>query len=92
MRSIKFMIFGAFLILFGTLLMLLDGGGFCVLCWVFGFPLLVIGMWMPSDGSATPKPTKGLPQKICPECGTSHDFDYPKCPHCGHDYQANPRK
>lgn len=27
-----------------------------------------------------------LPQKICPSCGTEHDFDYPKCPKCKHDY------
>ena len=27
-----------------------------------------------------------LPQKTCPKCGTVHDFDYPKCPKCGHDY------
>ena len=29
-----------------------------------------------------------LPQKTCPSCGTIHDFDYPKCPKCGHDYYA----
>ena len=29
---------------------------------------------------------EGLPQKICPACGTAHDFDYPKCPKCGHEY------
>ncbi len=28
-----------------------------------------------------------LPQVNCPECNKSHDFDYPKCPHCGHEYQ-----
>ena len=27
-----------------------------------------------------------LPQKTCPVCGTVHDFDYPKCPKCKHDY------
>ena len=26
----------------------------------------------------------------CPSCGKPHDFDYPACPHCGHDYQAKP--
>ncbi|MBO4732978.1 MAG: hypothetical protein J5662_00735 [Clostridia bacterium] len=25
-------------------------------------------------------------QRICPECGEKHDLDYPKCPHCGHNY------
>lgn len=29
---------------------------------------------------------ENLPQRICPECGTEHDFDYPKCPKCGHAY------
>ncbi len=27
-----------------------------------------------------------LPQRRCPACGTTHDFDYPKCPHCGYEY------
>ncbi len=27
-----------------------------------------------------------LPQKTCPSCGTVHDFDYPKCPKCKHQY------
>jgi len=27
-----------------------------------------------------------LPQKQCPKCGKMHDFDYPKCPFCKHDY------
>ncbi|MBQ8396937.1 MAG: hypothetical protein IJX53_01915 [Clostridia bacterium] len=26
-----------------------------------------------------------LPQKTCPACGRKYDFDYPKCPHCGHE-------
>jgi len=29
---------------------------------------------------------EALPQKTCPSCGNSHDFDYPKCPFCKHDY------
>ncbi len=28
----------------------------------------------------------GLPQRTCPRCGGSHDFDYPKCPLCGYVY------
>lgn len=27
-----------------------------------------------------------LPQRRCPNCGGTHDFDYPKCPYCGCDY------
>jgi len=26
------------------------------------------------------------PKKTCPDCGTVHDFDYPKCPNCKHTY------
>lgn len=28
------------------------------------------------------------PQRACPDCGMEHDFDYPKCPFCSHDYYA----
>ena len=27
-----------------------------------------------------------LHQRTCPDCGFRHDFDYPKCPLCGHTY------
>ncbi|MBQ4600371.1 MAG: hypothetical protein IJB17_01915 [Oscillospiraceae bacterium] len=27
-----------------------------------------------------------LPQKQCPKCGETHDFDYPKCPYCNFNY------
>ena len=33
-----------------------------------------------SDGEES----EHLPQKECPDCGLSIDFDYPKCPCCGH--------
>ena len=32
-----------------------------------------------NDGSDYPK-------KTCPVCGAVHDFDYPKCPKCKHNY------
>lgn len=28
----------------------------------------------------------GVPQVRCPACGRKHDFDYPKCVYCGHEY------
>ena len=28
-----------------------------------------------------------IPKVYCPECGTKHDFDCPKCPNCGHKYK-----
>ena len=27
-----------------------------------------------------------IAQRICPDCGKSHDIDYPKCPHCKYSY------
>lgn len=27
-----------------------------------------------------------LAQTKCPNCGNSHDFDYPRCPFCKYDY------
>ena len=27
-----------------------------------------------------------IAQRICPNCGKSHDIDYPKCPHCKYSY------
>ena len=27
-----------------------------------------------------------VPQIVCPRCGNKHDFDYPKCPNCKHEY------
>lgn len=29
-----------------------------------------------------------LPQVTCPNCGIRHDFDYPCCPLCGHEYDS----
>ncbi|MBO5715387.1 MAG: hypothetical protein J6S23_03210 [Clostridia bacterium] len=28
-----------------------------------------------------------IPKITCPDCHTNHDFDYPKCPNCGHKYE-----
>ena len=27
-----------------------------------------------------------LPKRTCPQCGGDHDFDFPKCPICKHEY------
>ena len=90
MRSIKFMITGALLILLGPLMSAIDiwFSGFQMICWFVGVPLFVVGLWMPADGKSVPKQDDSLPQKQCPQCGRQHDFDYPQCPYCGNDYQA----
>ena len=32
--------------------------------------------------------SQDIPQTTCPVCGKSHDFDYPRCPFCKHEYQS----
>ena len=68
--------------------------------WLFGdWPNLLAGaLYMdifccPSCGKiefflADPdvEPESDVPQKLCPQCGKSHDFDWPKCPYCKYDY------
>jgi rubrerythrin len=29
---------------------------------------------------------KNITQVTCPNCGRTHDMDYPKCPYCKHRY------
>lgn len=38
------------------------------------------------DAAGTAASDSDLPQRTCPVCGNRHDFDYPKCPLCGHVY------
>lgn len=38
------------------------------------------------DAFGTAADSSSLPQRTCPACGICHDFDYPKCPRCGHIY------
>ena len=65
--------------------------------WIFGdLPNLLAGAMM-VDIYACPVCKKleffladdteeNLLQKQCPQCGKMHDFDYPKCPCCGHEF------
>lgn len=94
MKSIKFMITGGLLILLGPIMSTLDisFSGFHMICWFVGIPLFVVGLWRPAEGNAVPEQDADLPQKECPQCGKHHDFDYPRCPYCGHDYQAKSMK
>ncbi len=94
MRELKMMITGALLILLGPIMSLVDisFSGFMAICWFVGIPLFLAGLFMPAGGFKSEVPSEDLPQQTCPACGKSHDFDYPKCPHCGHDYQAAPVK
>lgn len=69
--------------------------------WIFGdWPNLLAGAlrvgiyFCPScgklefvaDGSTKDTAAGDMPQVTCPNCGQSHDFDYPRCPYCKHTY------
>ena len=72
--------------------------------WLFGdLPNLMAGaldvsiMACPACGKlefftgGVPQPSGNDPelhQRRCPQCGFTHDFDYPKCPLCGYVYTA----
>ena len=90
MKAIKLMILGALLILLGPIMTAIDvyWNGFHLLCWIFGIPVFLVGLAMPAGGFKIPKQNEELPQKQCPSCRKSHDFDCPKCPYCSYDYQA----
>ncbi len=34
-----------------------------------------------------PDEEEHIAQIECPQCGKSHDMDYPKCPYCNYDYR-----
>jgi hypothetical protein len=74
MKSVKFMITGALLILLGPAMSLIDVcfSGFHMLCWFVGIPLFVVGLWMSADGRSQPEPNEDLPQKVCPRCGRQY--------------------
>ena len=90
MKSVKCLFVGGVLTLLGPIMHCLDVSfsGFHLLCWVVGIPVFVLGLLLPVPGKNAPLPSESLPQKECPDCGKQHDFDYPRCPYCGYDYQA----
>lgn len=85
---IKVMLTGIFLVLIACFLLLADYGyfmGIAGLNFFAGIIVFVVGLFIPQHkGKAIVDDT--LPQRQCPKCGKNHDFDYPQCPHCGHDY------
>jgi len=53
------------------------------LLFFLGIGTFLVGLFIPMDGGK-PVVNDALPQRKCPRCGKSHDFDYPKCPFCGY--------
>ena len=84
---LKVMLSGIMLLLIGTFLYTADTGNMDVseFCFITGIIVFLVGLFIPMQrGDAIVDDT--LPQKKCPKCGKEHDFDYPTCPYCDHEY------
>ena len=87
---VKVMLTGIFLLVLGSFLYIIDYGFFMEfsgLCLIAGVIIFVVGLFIPMH-MRDPVIDDELPQKICPQCGKKHDFDYPVCPYCNFDYSA----
>ncbi len=89
LRCVKVMLTGVMLLLVGTFLIAADGGNMDISALLFflGIGTFLVGLFIPMDGGK-PVVNDALPQRKCPRCGKSHDFDYPKCPFCGYGEDA----
>ena len=88
MRPVKIMFTAAFMLLWAILLACMDDGNFEIASYLAFAASAVFLVGLLDNGSKTPARDDRLPQKRCPKCDRLHDFDYPRCPHCCHDYTA----
>ena len=88
MRPIKIMFTAAFVMLWAILLACMDAGNFEIAIYLAFAASAVFLAGLIDNGIKSPIRSDKLHQQICPNCGNQHDFDYPKCPHCGHDYMT----
>ena len=88
MRPVKIMFTAAFMLLWAILLACMDDGNFEIASYLAFAASAVFLVGLLDNGSKTPARDDRLPQKRCPKCDRLHDFDYPRCPQCGHDYTA----
>lgn len=84
---VKVMLSGVMMLLVAMFLWLVDEEkymDFSVVCFIISIIVFAIGLFIPWQKKETVAEDV-LPQKVCPKCGEKHDFDYPKCPHCGYE-------
>ena len=88
---VKVMLTGVMLLLIAIFFCVVDdrGGGIYMdvsaLCFIAGITVFLVGLFIPWHMREAII-DDDLPQRLCPQCGKKHDFDYPQCPHCGKDY------
>ena len=86
MKCLKFLLSGIMLGVLSIFLFAVDmTGTMALIAMICALVVFVIGLLMGKDDE--PELKEELPQKTCPACKKSHDFDYPKCPRCGHEYK-----
>lgn len=88
---VKVMMVGLMLVVIAAFLIAADESNMdhAAVCFFIGIIVFVIGLFIPWNGKGKPIKNDDLPQRKCPKCGKEHDFDYPKCPFCSHDYTIN---
>ena len=88
LSCVKVMLLGLMLVLVATFLTAADDGfvmDVATFCFVAGIITFLVGLFIPMQ-KGDPVIDDTLPQRKCPQCGKEHDFDYPKCPYCNHNY------
>ena len=87
---VKVMLTGLMIVLIGTFLFVADDGNgeVSAFCFILGILIFVIGLFIPWNKKSIPVKNEDLPQRKCPKCGKTHDFDYPKCPYCYYEYSG----
>lgn len=87
---VKVMLTGVMLEAIAAFLIAADSGNMEIsgACFILGILVFFVGLWIPFHFPWKAVIDDKLPQRRCPACGQEHDFDYPKCPHCQHDYTA----
>ena len=84
---VKVMLAGIMTLLVGMFFAVAGGeGSLSAFCFVAGIIVFIVGLLIPMQ-KGEPVIDDKLPQKKCPKCGKSHDFDYPKCPYCEYGYR-----
>lgn len=85
---VKVMLSAVMLLLIGIFLYVADDCNmeFSAICFIGSIIVFVVGLCIPwQKGNVIVD--DALPPKTCPQCGKQHDFDYPKCPYCGHEWK-----
>ena len=88
LSSLKVMLSGMMLLLVAICITAAEQfmNGLAAFLFLAGMITFVVGLFIPWYPKTTVTMDERLPQKTCPKCGKQHDFDFHKCPYCGHDY------